>query len=225
MKHSRFHIVTLSKKSFEFYDSLACGRVLYLKTGVDVQKFIEADKEKKAALKCKYGLKDDRPVILHVGHLHSGRNVEALCGIEQDKQVILVVSSVSRQDLEIRKRLEEKGNIRIIDQYCPEIQEIYQLSDAYVFPVMQEENSIDVPLSVLEAAACNLPILATPYGELREFDGGKGILFQQTISEENIDEKLNQVLKLKDFDNREMVSPYDWESSSHMLEKWIEALS
>lgn len=221
LRHGKFHIVTISRKSFDYYDKLAKGRVLYLKTGIDLDKFTPVENEDKQSLRIKYGLDVSKPVVLHVGHLHNGRNIEILSGISQDKQVILVVSSVSEQDRDLRKRLESKENIRIIDQYLPEIQEIYQLSDAYIFPVIQEENSIDVPLSVLEAASCNLSILATPYGELKEFKGEKGIIFRNEITVGNVDEELNMVLNIKEFDNHKMVIPYDWKYSSDTLEKWM----
>lgn len=86
---------------------------------------------------------------------------------------------------------------------------------------MKEENSIDVPLSVLEAAACNIPILATPYGELKEFYGKKGIVFLDNISSENVEVELNKVLKISEVDNRSMIREYDWVYSSAVLESWI----
>lgn len=224
LKGSKAHIVTLSRKSFEFYSAIVGKRVLYLKTGVDVHQFAPVDDNQKIELKQKYGLDKNKPVILHVGHLNEGRNIEALGGITEDKQVLLIISTICNQNEEIRTRLESKNNIRIIDEYCPEIHEIYQLSDVYVFPVMKEENCIDVPLSVLEAASCNIPILATPYGELREFIGENGIIFKDAILAENIDEELNKVLKIKEFDNRKMVIPYDWEDSTKILNEWIQTL-
>lgn len=221
LKKGRFHIVALSKKSFDFYESMAPGRVLYLKTGVDTQKFCPVTAQEKESLKEKYQIDPAKPVVLHVGHLHSGRNVEVLERIEGDKQVLLVVSSVSMQDEELRKRLEARDNIRIIDQYLPDIQEIYQLSDVYLFPVLKEENCIDVPLSVLEAAACNIPIVTTAYGELRQFAGQPGVCFINSVDCHTVNKALNEMLAMPNQDNRVMVAPYDWQSSAQTLEDWM----
>lgn len=160
--------------------------------------------------------------MLHVGHLHSGRNVEILEHITEDKQVVLVVSSVSKQDQNLRKRLNAKQNVRIIDQYLPDIQEIYQLSDIYLFPVENEENCIDVPLSVLEAAACNTPIVTTAYGELTQFAGRPGIMFEETMDPDLINSGLDRMLDLQGYDNRSAVEQYDWDRSVRALKALME---
>lgn len=220
LKIGKFEIITLSRKSFDFYNQKFPNRVLYLKTGVDIQQFYPVSDEKKRSLKQKYCLDETKPVVIHVGHLHNGRNVEVLNGIREGKQVLLVISSVTEQDQNLWYKL-EKNNVRIIDEYIPEIQEIYQLSDAYIFPVMEEENSIDVPLSVLEAAACNIPIVATRYGELNEFINEKGFIFLDDCNLNNIDNAVNKVLQIPNVENCNVVKEYDWNYSSNILSKWM----
>lgn len=51
LKKSRFFIVALSAKSFDYYSEMATDRVLYLRTGVDTQRFCPIDGQKKLALK------------------------------------------------------------------------------------------------------------------------------------------------------------------------------
>ena len=60
------------------------------------------------------------------------------------------------------------------------IEEVYALSDCYVFPTppMNKINSIEIPLSVLEAMACNLSVITTKFGALpKVFEEGDGLIF------------------------------------------------
>lgn len=222
LRNGRFQIVALSQRSFSFYEKKAPGRVLYLKTGVDIQKFHPVSRAEKLQLKQKYGLDPEKPVVLHVGHLRSGRNVGVLTEIARDKQVVLVTSSVSEQDAKLHRQLEQQENIRIIDQYIPAIQELYQLSDVYLFPVVEEENCIDVPLSVLEGAACNIPIVTTAYGELKELVGQPGFFFLETMDASKLNDALDHMLVRKDCGSRDVAKTYDWTDSTAILKAWLE---
>ena len=82
----------------------------------------------------------------------------------------------------------------LIDSYLQSIQEIYQLADVYLFPVMDIENCIDVPLSVLEAASCNLPIVTTEYGELTAFREQEGFLFIDALDSDSLNQALEKAL-------------------------------
>ena len=219
--YAKFNLIVLSKKSLDFYRKYAKENVIYLKTGVNINKFYPVSNNEKKRLKIKYGLDEDKPVVLHVGHLHGGRNVETLADISEDKQVLLIVSSVSIQDNSIKEMLLKKKNIHIIDEYIPNIEEAYQLSDVYIFPVEKEENCIDVPLSVLEAAACGLPIVTTKYGELNEFVGDKGFYFMESINPIVLNEKIDIALMEK-YNPRKSVQIYDWDQSINLLVRSIE---
>ena len=87
-------------------------------------------------------------------------------------------------------------HLTIIDTYLRNVQEVYQLADVYLFPVQEIENCIDIPLSVLEAASCNLPIVTTEYGELASFIGQEGFLFTADLSSNSLNEALETICLL-----------------------------
>jgi len=73
----------------------------------------------------------------------------------------------------------KKYGFRIIDEYVPNIEEIYNLADCYVFPTFKRHNCIDMPLSVMEAMACNIPVISTKFGGLPKiFKEGNGLILQ-----------------------------------------------
>lgn len=144
----------------------------FIPLGVDSEKFKPLKNEsEKFELRKKYSLPLDKYIILHVGHINWGRNLGALLHLqENDYQVVIVASTSTPQDAPkdevLKKKLEEKGLI-IIDEYLEYIHELYQLSDVYVFPVVYEGGSIGIPLSVMEARACGIPVISTDFGGLK----------------------------------------------------------
>ena len=223
LKLSKARIIALSEQSFEFYRKIVENRAFYLKTGIDTNKFIPVNEKEKLELRDKYKVPKDKKVVLHVGHLKSGRNVDKLAGISNEYHIVLVVSSVTQKekDESIRELLEKKGNVTIIEDYIKDVQEVYQMSDTYVFPVTKMENCIDVPLSVLEAAACNLPIVTTEYGEISSFKNEKGFYFLNDLSEKRLNDALKTMLNRNECNNRRAVLEYDWRTSIEKLMKKI----
>lgn len=147
--------------------------VEFLPLTVDRKRFKPLnDMYKKNKLREKYGLPKEKYIILHVGHINYGRNLEALVPLQNNNNQVLIVSSSSTSEVafkeaSLKNSLEGKGLI-VIDTYVENIEEIYQLSDIYVFPVIYERGCISLPLSVLEARACGLPIVTTDFGGLRQ---------------------------------------------------------
>jgi len=220
IKLSRAELVVLSKESKDYFSNVVKeDRILYLKTGVDTEKFKPVSLETQKSLKQKYGLDPDRPVILHVGHLKKGRNIAQLLKLNHRNQILIVLSTLFKRDAdeELRKLFQNAPNVRLIEEYLPSIEEIYQLSDLYFFPVVESGNCIDVPLSCLEAAACNKPIVTSEYGEMKEFSGKEGFVFIDSFDEERLNQLVCEGLKAADADIRGSVLEYDWTRSVNTL--------
>lgn len=154
-------------------------RASFVPMGVDVERFHPVDGITKRDLRRRHGLPEDHQIVLHVGHLQPLRNLEWLTEVRKtiNATVLMVVGTSTGVDPDVRKLLDNQ-RIRLIDSYLPRVEEVYQLADVYAFPVMNERGAISVPLSVLEAMACNLPVVTTPFGSLpRMFAGGDGLWF------------------------------------------------
>ena len=135
-------------------------------SGINQLKFKKINNIKKKKLKIKYKLPLKKKIILHIGHLKKKRNIEIFKLLKgEDFKVVIVGSTITKQEHLLIKEL-KKEKIIVINKYIKNIFEIYQISDLYVFPVLDHENAIQVPLSVLEALSCNLPVLSTKFGGL-----------------------------------------------------------
>jgi len=152
--------------------------------GVDLERFRQPAEGEKVALRRRFGVSDDAYVYLHVGHLSRRRNLDALIALAgaQRTEVIVVASTSTPEDESLRRRLEE-SRVRVIREVVP-IDEFYRLADCYVFPVVDDEGSVEVPLSVLEALSSGLPVLAKPFGGLRDhLPAGEDLRYWESTDE------------------------------------------
>lgn len=205
-------ILTVSRQTWESYREKIGTQAVYVKTGVDTDRFCPVTPEQKAALREKYGIPEGKPVVLHVGHLREGRNIGCMLALPETWQVFLVVSSymADSRDASFRQEFLEKSNVVLIEDYIPQIQELYQLADVYLFPVTESGNCIDVPLSALEAAACGIPVVATAYGELRELLDQPGIYPIRSMEPGELDALLQKAAR-EGISPRTSVLDYDWQ--------------
>lgn len=176
-------VIVNSENSETFFKSFYY-KTKFLPNGVDTNKFVGVDGNKKIELRKKYGLEQDDFIILHVGPLVRGRNQRTLLEIPDVKILLVLSLTNSSEEKEFQKL--SKPHVIIWKKFLPNIEEIYQLSDLYIFPVFDRFQSIEIPLSILEAMSCNLPVITSRYG------GG----LERIIKEENgliFIENLNQL--------------------------------
>ena len=159
--------------------------VRLLPPAVNAVKFNPASEEDKAEVRGEYDIAANRRVVLHVGHIKKSRNIECLLEVQKitDVQVVIVGSTTTTVDNVLKERLAGEGVI-VIDEYIADMSRIYKMADIYVFPVISNMNAIDMPLSVIEALACNLPVVTTRFGELDHyFKEDSGFRYFATVEE------------------------------------------
>jgi glycosyltransferase involved in cell wall biosynthesis len=186
----------------------------FLPNGVDLDKFKPADQKRKDELRKKYNISTNSLVVLHVGNLRSGRNLLLLDQINDGKiETVIVSSTTIKGNKKVKKSLKKSG-IKIFDNYCPNIEEFYNLSDCYLFPTFNENNCIEIPLSVLEAMACNIIVISTKFGGLSSlFQEGGGLKYVNS-NEEIIHEikNIQKNLSFQKVNTRDKILEYSWEN-------------
>lgn len=175
--------------------------------GVNLDKFSPVSLSEKKHLRQKLGLPIEERIILHVGHFKLGRNLMMLPHLLEYGQVVVVGSPSTNPDYELVSRLRSAGCI-VRTGYIENIEQYYQSSDVYVFPTQNEAFSIQLPLSIFEAMACDIPVVTTRFGGLEDLlEGYSGVRFLPDFSNCSAD-----VFNFRDIDNRTKVQEYSWES-------------
>ncbi len=219
LKKSKAKLYTVSEKAYKDFSAVAGNQVTYIKTGVDTKKFHPVDQITKSDLRNKYGIQENAKVVLHVGHLNEGRNIQQLLNLDDEYFLVLVTSTFTKgeQDKQLKEAFLKRKNTLLIDSFVENIEEIYQLSDLYLFPVVEAGHCIDVPLSVLEAASCGISVLTTDYGEAEVFKNCEG--FSYISSFEKINELVNKLIDEKTNNTRNAVLDYDWNNAVEILSR------
>ena len=156
---------------------------------------------------------------MHVGSIQKDRNILIFNQMNQDEdnQVIIIGSTTRAMEQDVYQNLKNSGCL-VWRTYLENVEELYALADCYIFPTIGKLNSIEMPLSVMEAMSCNLPVISTRYGALtRVFSEGQGLYFAER------DDDFTYLLKQVKSDNgevktREKVLPYSWENIAQRLE-------
>lgn len=216
-------ICVQSQPSREFFERFGLG-VITMPSGVDLQRFRPVPDATRMQLRAKYGIDRDSFTVLHVGHLKPARGLSAFESMldMQRTQVVVVGSTSTKQDRALAERLRRQGAI-VIDWFIEHIEELYQLSDCFVFPVKSEGEAIEMPLSVLEAMACDLSVITTRFGALplffREQAG-----FRYVSGPEEIAAISMEIRNLRHHSTRSLVEPFSWrnvaEDLVHRLTAW-----
>jgi glycosyltransferase involved in cell wall biosynthesis len=80
-----------------------------------------------------------------------------------------------------------------------------------------KQASIEVPLSVLEAMSCNLPVITTRFGALpTTFEKGQGLVLFD--SERGLRPELSRARNHPEVRTRDKVLPYSWGSIRERLD-------
>jgi glycosyltransferase involved in cell wall biosynthesis len=187
---------------------------------VDSTRFRPSDGAR-STIRVELDLPNDRPLALHVGHLRDSRGLGPLAELAADgaMNVVVIASTATEPERHVETLLREAGVV-VKREFLPQIERWYQAADVYLFPVVDLQGSIEIPLTVLEAMACGTPVATTPFGGLPSlFASTKSLRFAPA-------DRLARTAKgMSDVDglpNRSEVEPMNIEAFAAALEGIID---
>jgi glycosyltransferase involved in cell wall biosynthesis len=211
-------VLVQSKATDRFFRRYGC-RTAFLSNGVDLTRFRPVPPSAKSVRRAELCLPEDKYLILHVGALKLGRGVDVLRTLQGgDRQMLIVGSVSSGYEAAAQKELEAQGCL-VWMRYLPDIEKVYAAADCYAFPTRKPLFAIEIPLSVLEAMAANLPVIAAPFGALPDtFAEGEGLIYADSAGEfERAVQRIREgSVPIR---TREKVLGLSWEAVTEKLEK------
>lgn len=213
-------LVQSSKQGMEF--GKLGFRTSFFPGGIDMGRFHPVSETEKRELRKKFRIPIDKFVVLHVGHITRMRSLEVFEEITRFNDCLVYIVAATSwipPDESILSRLKRAGCF-IYTDFVPGIEQVYQMSDCYVFPGFGDSPAIEIPLSVLEAMACNVPVVTGRFGGLPDlFRERDGFYFADDPGEilqslDHISHSHSERIK-----TREMVNGLSWESLAKELIK------
>jgi O-antigen/teichoic acid export membrane protein/glycosyltransferase involved in cell wall biosynthesis len=196
----------------------------WISGGVDLERFRPPEPGEKEALRRRWRVPEGDLVVLHVGHLKRGRNLETLLPLARrpGTTVLIVVSGQRGPESEELKARLLAGGVRLIEGYQPHIEQVYRLADCYAFTPTDLSDAVALPLSVLEALATNLPVVSPRFGALPEVLGPQpGLALVETPEQLR---RLAVALPREPVHTRQLAQPYTWGAIADRLLSHLEEL-
>jgi glycosyltransferase involved in cell wall biosynthesis len=196
-------------------------KVGLLPSGVSTERFRPCSQEEKLHLREKYSFPTHVKIILHVGPIKRGRGIEHIMPLCSSEDVmVLIIGRPSDIDMDLAKKLIERG-CTVYSKVFQNIDEIYKLSDIYVFPTRSIRNVVDLPLSILEAMACNLVVVTSQLDGITTYWKNNPEIGLYIIPDPSqipsIVKKIITKEETYHVATRDLVRPFDWKNIVRML--------
>ena len=198
---------------------------------VDLKKY-DPKKYNKTKTRKLFGVKSDKFIIGFIGRFHDQKNpmvfLELAELMKDNPEFRFIMVGAGEMEEDVRKRVASLSNIKLFS-YSPDVYKYMSMCDLLIFPSRFE----GAPLIGLEAAAMNVPIIATDTIGFREqvTDGKFGFLYQQKNTHSDV-RKIREIILINKNkfsrigkNGRKFVSKYhNLENGSKNYRRFIESL-
>lgn len=224
LRYSGFKkIIVVDKNGLEILGKAGIKRGIYVPNGVDIYKF-GRKQEKKS---------DGKTRFLFVGRLEKQKGLEYLIQAAKflkGKNDFEIIVTGDGEEAENLKKAAAEFEVEDIIKFTGKLSEHalieqYTGCDIFVLPSLWE----GLPLTLLEAAATGLPIIATEVGGIPSiFSHGENALLVKARDSRELAGKMQELMSDKELQKmlstnaRKLAEKYSWENSAKQLENIYE---
>lgn len=195
-------ITTYSEYAKNKLNSLGFTNVVKIYPGIDLEDYSPREKDKK--LLSEYGFKKDDFIISFAGeYIRLGAMDTVMDGfIEVAKKVptaklSLAVRVKNEKDAkkkeEVIERLKKENLLEKVsfhDNWRGKMSDLYNLCDVSIFPIQNMHGKFDVPLVLVEAMACEKPVIISNIPILKEFSDSNNSIEVEKENPKQLAEKI-----------------------------------
>ncbi|MBF0504577.1 MAG: glycosyltransferase family 4 protein [Candidatus Omnitrophica bacterium] len=155
-------------------------KIHLIANGIDLNRFVMADESKRRAIRHKWNIAHE-PVIGTIARLSDVKGIDILIKsmplvLKERPSAILMIAGQGPEEANLRKLTQELSLIKHVrfENIINQPQDILPIFDVFVMPSLME----GLGLSVMEAQACGIPVVASRVGGLVDLieDGKSGYL-------------------------------------------------
>jgi glycosyltransferase involved in cell wall biosynthesis len=199
------------------------NKCVVLYNGIDKNNFNSLSPEIKIEVKKKLHIKESEKVFVNVATIHEIKGhiylIKAIAKIPQEHRkelkFLFVGAGSPNNLLDIAKKLNIDHNIMFIGQLRnSEVIKILKSSDIFIMPSLME----GLPISMLEAMCCGLPVIASNIGGIPEIVMDNGILVPPKNSEKLKDAIVTMLEKFEFYSDKasnakeRIIKKHNWEN-------------
>jgi glycosyltransferase involved in cell wall biosynthesis len=203
---------TLQEKVLEM--GINPDKIYITPNAVDVEKFNPQNKELPPDLEMNFDkvLHSDKPVLLFVGNLVFQKGVKYLLDakklMDTPAELVVVGDGPLRQELEMKVHSDRVSDV-IFAGARRDVEKIMPSADVFVLPSVSEGS----PITILEAMASGLPVVATSVGGINEVINEKVGMVVEPAHPQELATALDKILE-----NRETLREMGVAAREHALE-------
>ena len=207
-------LITINQEDYNIaLNKMKAKRTLYVPgVGINLNRYRQGRVDRNAKRK-EIGVPTDATMLLSLGELNENKNHEcviyAIARME-NKNVHYVVAGKGKLKSSLEKLADDLGighRVHLLG-YRRDVLELCKSSDIYVHPSFRE----GLPVSIMEAMACGLPVIASDIRGNTELARGEGgLLFPSNNIEECkecIENLMSKDTKMLGMKNMERLEPY-----------------
>ncbi|MCK4662437.1 MAG: glycosyltransferase family 4 protein [Bacteroidales bacterium] len=208
------HIIAVSKQTMDYYVNLypfIKDKISVIPTGIDFLTIIPVDF---FIAKKKFGIPLDTKVILYLGRIDYEKNltllIDAYKNVKEkitDLWLIIAGFGAEEEKLKQKLRIEKIKDVIFIGEIDhSEISALFSASNVFGFTSLYEGS----PIVIKEALACNLPVVSTDVGDVKEVLADFEGCYISDYNANHFAEKLLSAIKFKNNNYREKIIKYNY---------------